>query len=42
MVWNPEAKTLVSGSFDTTVRFWQLPDASPPGRVSRRTGGTMQ
>ena len=28
LVWDARTDQLVSGSFDTTVRFWQLKDSS--------------
>ena len=28
LAWNPGADVLVSGSFDTTVRFWPLRDTA--------------
>lgn len=30
LAWNHQNDTLLSGSFDTTVRFWKIPHPSPP------------
>ncbi|MBN1908575.1 MAG: WD40 repeat domain-containing protein [Pirellulales bacterium] len=35
LVWNPVENVLLSGSFDTTVRVWRLPDR-PTERISRQ------
>jgi WD40 repeat protein len=38
LVWNQEARTLISGSFDTTVRVWTL-NLDAVDRVSQQTPG---